>query len=151
MFVLWLTIPVGVCVRGLIQRCQGHMRGTGHVLVLDYVDSGHAVFVCIFMCLRVFMWQYVFFLKTPASQLLSQLMSFIRVQGSSLEMFNCVCLCLYIGMLYVLYISVLTIKYSSHFIPQRWIYGNHIKVCFHVLPSFSILLHLGLCCCAVSA
>ncbi len=81
---------------------------------------------------------------TSASELLSQLMSFIRVQGYSLEMFDCVCVCvcLYdsvsVGMLYILYISALTIKYSSHLFPQEWIYGNHIKVCFRVLPSVSI-------------
>ena len=58
-----------------------------------------------------------------------------------------VCVCVCVGMYYVVYISVLPIKYSSHLFLQGWIYGKHIKkfVFPHsqVFP-FTVRLPLGL-------
>lgn len=73
-------------VFGLIQRCQGHVKGTGHSVVLQCSVWGLNAFVSmrIFSCSNVFMWSSVPSLKTSAFELLSQLIAFITVQGCSM-------------------------------------------------------------------
>ncbi len=50
-------VCVCVCVCGLTQRCRGHMKGTGHVLVLECVGT---YCICAHACVCVCVYFYVF-------------------------------------------------------------------------------------------